>query len=79
MLPTAVKELAELPRDTQRRIAKRIEQLPDNPRPHGCKLLRGQTGAIRIRIGDYRVLYRVTDQTLEILIIQIGHRRDVYR
>lgn len=47
-------------------------------RPSGCKKLKGRDG-YRIRIGNYRILYDIIDQTLIINVIAIGHRRDIYR
>lgn len=61
------------------RIARAIDQLKTTPRPSGAKALQGDRGILRIRVGDYRVLYTVQDKALIVLVIAIGHRRDVYR
>lgn len=75
----AVKDLARLPRDVQVCIRDAIDVLQDNPRPPGVKKLEGSTDLYRIPVGDYRVLYRIEDDVLVILIIRIGHRKDIYR
>jgi len=66
-----------LPSDA-RRIYAAIFALADNPRPYGCIKLSGQE-AWRIRVGDYRVIPTINDQALVVLVVQVGHRRDVYR
>jgi mRNA interferase RelE/StbE len=60
------------------RIDKRILRLADDPRPQGCRKLRGQKDIWRIRIGDYRVIYGVNDTTRTVSILRIAHRREVY-
>jgi mRNA interferase RelE/StbE len=77
--PRAEKDLAALPRDSQRRIARAIDALAEDPRPAGCVTLRGGEGLLRIRVGVYRVVYLVEDDRLVVLVVRIGHRRDVYR
>lgn len=78
-LPTAVRALAALPKAIQKRIARRIDALAHNPRPPGVKVLRGGEGFLRLRVGDYRVIYRIEERRLVILVVKIGHRREVYR
>ena len=56
-----------------------IDRLADDPHPAGMIALRGAPGAFRIRIGDYRVIYVLHDDLLLVVVIDIGHRRDVYR
>ncbi|MDR2449492.1 MAG: type II toxin-antitoxin system RelE/ParE family toxin [Prevotellaceae bacterium] len=55
-----------------------IEKLSDNPRPAGCKKLKGQYG-YRIRVGNYRIIYDIIDNKLIVEIIAIGNRKDIYR
>ena len=62
----------------QRRIARRIDRLAEDPRADAVKL-RGTDDVWRARVGDYRVLYAIEDQRLVVLVIKIAHRRDVYR
>jgi mRNA interferase RelE/StbE len=58
-------------------IKKNIYELADDPRPKGCKKLKGRPG-YRIRIGDYRVIYEIFDEVLLIDVIDLGHRKDIY-
>jgi mRNA interferase RelE/StbE len=62
-----------------RRIVHAIAALSDNPRPPGASTLQGGEGLIRIRVGDYRIVYRVDAGKLTVLVVTIGHRSDVYR
>ncbi|MGH7527806.1 MAG: type II toxin-antitoxin system RelE family toxin [Gemmatimonadales bacterium] len=75
--PSAVKELEVLPPKDRRKIVTRIEGLASDPRPHGCEKLSGLE-QYRIRQGDYRVVYSVAEAKV-VLIVKVGHRRDVYR
>jgi mRNA interferase RelE/StbE len=61
------------------RLAAKLEALAENPRPAGVTKLQGEANAWRIRVGDYRVLYTIEDRRPVVLVIKIGHRRDVYR
>jgi mRNA interferase RelE/StbE len=74
----ARKNLDALPDDTAARVLARLEDLQANPRPADVKKLKGREGW-RIRVGDYRVIYSINDRELLILIVQVGHRGDVYR
>ncbi|NJM55282.1 MAG: type II toxin-antitoxin system RelE/ParE family toxin [Verrucomicrobiae bacterium] len=79
ILPKSVqKELDRLPDDVVRRILARLAQLETDPRPADVKKLKGRD-AWRIRVGDYRVIYEIHDRVLQILVITIGHRREIYR
>ena len=78
VLKTAAEELAALPKADQRRIAARIDALRDNPRPPGVKMLAGGDKLYRLRVGDYRVIYSIDGKRLVVLVIRIGHRKDVY-
>ena len=75
---SAQKALAAVPKPSQRRIAAKIDGLAENPRPTGCKKLTGED-AYRVRVGDYRIVYTVNDRTLVVVVVKIGHRREVYR
>ena len=74
----ARRELCELPRDIQRRLADVIDDLTSSPRPPGAKKLTGQRG-YRVRKGDYRILYVVIDDDRLVRVYRLGHRREVYR
>jgi mRNA interferase RelE/StbE len=76
---SAIRELKALERAIQRRIATHIDLLAVAPFPPGSKKLQGEPNLYRIRVGDYRILYRVDGKRVTILIVKIGHRRDVYR
>jgi mRNA interferase RelE/StbE len=73
---SAVKALEELPRTDQRRVAARIDALAANPRPPGVEKLEGAEDLYRVRAGDYRIIYRIEDRRLLVLVIRIGHRRE---
>ena len=77
--PAAQRQLASLDPPTQRRVAHRIEALGSTPRPPGAEALKGGQGELRIRIGDWRIIYMVHDAELLVLVIKIGHRGDLYR
>ncbi len=78
--PKAVqKQLDALPDDVYERIAVKVQQLAENPRPDGVVKLKGYENEYRIRIGDYRVRYKIEDRELTILLLQCKHRKDVYR
>ena len=74
---SAQKQLSKLPNTIAERIEESLLELEENPRPVGCKKLKGRT-AYRIRIGDYRAIYTINDTVLTVIVIKIGHRREVY-
>jgi len=74
----AAKELAAVDRPIRVRVVRRIEALADNPRPPGWTALQGQPG-YRIRVGHWRVLYTVSDETVTVLVVRVGPRGTVYR
>jgi mRNA interferase RelE/StbE len=76
--PSAAKELENLPAKPRQKIARKIQALAGDPRPKGSEKLSGED-LYRIRQGDYRILYGIQDKALSIVVIRIGHRRDVYR
>lgn len=77
--PLALRQLEKLPREAQRRLYVKIESLRDNPCPAGCKKMAAVPEAWRIRVGDYRVVYQVHRGILLVLVLTVGHRKDVYR
>jgi mRNA interferase RelE/StbE len=79
LIPAAEKALEKLPRETGRRIVRRLTALGQNPRPSGAKALQGVEGLLRVRVGDYRIVYRVADGPQEVTVVRIAHRSDVYR
>jgi Cytotoxic translational repressor of toxin-antitoxin stability system len=75
---SAIKELHKLPAKEVTRITASIANLSTNPRPSGCKKLRGYTNLWRIRSGNYRVIYSIEDQILVVEILEIVDRKDAY-
>lgn len=80
VLKRAARELAALPAKDRARVGQRIDALAANPRPPGAVALQGEpVGHLRIRVGDYRVIYEVQDAALVVEVVRVGHRREVYR
>ncbi|MGA9507629.1 MAG: type II toxin-antitoxin system RelE/ParE family toxin [Candidatus Sulfotelmatobacter sp.] len=77
--PPALRQLEKLPREAQRRLAAKIEALREEPFPPGCKKMAAVPDTWRIRTGDYRVVYQVHRGVLLVLVLAVGHRREVYR
>lgn len=61
------------------RMIARAEALASDPFPPGAKRLHGPEYSYRIRVGDYRVIYEVQHDRLVVLVVRVGHRREVYR
>jgi mRNA interferase RelE/StbE len=78
ILRAAQTQLAKIAKQDRGRIIAAIRSLANVPRPHGCKKLSGRS-AWRIRVGTYRVLYEIHDDRLVVVVITLGHRKDVYR
>jgi len=76
--PVARKALRNLPRPVVERIDVAILELAETPRPPGCTKLTNQE-AWRIRVGNYRIIYEINDGLLVVTVIEVGHRREVYR
>lgn len=77
---SAARELESIePRDRRLKIIERIRALADEPHPPGALKLAGSKNAYRIRHGDYRVLYEVIEAERRIVVVKIGHRREVHR
>ncbi len=68
----------KLPRPAQRQLGEVIAQLAENPRTSGVVKLASEDGLYRVRAGDYRAIYRIEDYRLLLLVIKVGHRRDIY-
>lgn len=75
----AEKDFRALPPEIRRRLAPKIDALAIDPRPHGVKILAGSEDIFRLRVGDYRILYRLLDDRLVVVLVKIGHRREIYR
>jgi mRNA interferase RelE/StbE len=76
---TAEKSLKKIAKKDLAKIIEAIQILSINPFPEGCRKLAGEEGTYRIRQGDYRIIYEVEGKKLLILILKIGHRKDIYR
>lgn len=72
------KAIARLPEDAYQRMNDAIDALAEDPRPPGCEKLSGREG-YRIRVGEWRAIYRVDDQQRRVDVVRVAHRRDVYR
>jgi mRNA interferase RelE/StbE len=76
---SAVKEIEAIPQKKERqRIIRRIGQLAEDPRPPGAKKLSGNN-KYRVRQGSYRIVYSIEDDELIVVVVKVGHRKDVYR
>ncbi len=76
-----LKDLEKIPAYAQKQISAKVLALGIDPRPEGCKKLHGSgnTPLYRIRAGDYRVIYTINDDILLVLVIEVGHRKEIYR
>jgi mRNA interferase RelE/StbE len=73
------KDLRKLPSNAADRIVAAVENLAENPFPHGVEKLSGSEHAYRIRLGDYRIVYEVVTESKLVEIQRVRHRKDVYR
>lgn len=76
---TAERQLRKLEPEDQLKIVAAIRILSSNPRPRGSRKLRGYDDVYRIRQGVYRILYSIERDRLLIIILKVGHRKDIYR
>lgn len=79
LAPAAARQIRKLDPQARRRIQAAIELLATDPRPASATPLVGGGGEWRVRTGDYRISYEIHDQVLLILVLGVGHRREVYR
>mgnify|MGYP000411932344 FL=1 len=75
----AARQLRKLDAQARRRIQAAIDLLSENPRPAGVKKLVGGGGEWRVRTGNYRIIYELNDDALLVLVLTVGHRRQIYR
>ena len=76
--PAAARQIRKLNKTIQARLKSKIAMLSENPRPHGSKKLKGLENSYRIRVGDYRVIYKIHDDVLLVIIMKVGPRRNIY-
>ncbi|MBN2426561.1 MAG: type II toxin-antitoxin system RelE/ParE family toxin [Calditrichaceae bacterium] len=76
--PSAKKELESLPKNDLIKIVEKIKNLSVDPRPHGAEKL-SDDDKYRVRQGNYRIMYTIENEKLIIIVVKIGHRREVYR
>jgi mRNA interferase RelE/StbE len=78
--PSAAKELEAVDQKKDRqRIVSKILSLAEDPRPPGHEKLAGREDRYRVRSGRYRIIYSIGDAELEVVVVRVGHRREVYR
>jgi len=75
----ALKSLKKISEPDQSRIMRRVDALADDPRPAGVKKLQGADDLYRLRLGASRVIYQIQDDILLVLVVRIGHRKEIYR
>jgi mRNA interferase RelE/StbE len=79
ILPKAARQIKALSVEVRQDIKLTIQSLANEPRPIGVKKLSGEKDIYRVRVGNYRVLYRIIDKVLVVVVVSVGHRREVYR
>jgi mRNA interferase RelE/StbE len=77
--PGALRDLRHLPKEMQVRMRAAIDRLAEQPRPAGCVKLIGYAAQFRVRVGDYRVIFEIDDNSRSVRVVAIGHRREVFR
>ena len=76
---SAEKALKKIPRKDLIKVIETIQKLGIDPKPPGCRKLSGEEDIFRVRQGNYRIIYEVEGKKLLILVLKIGHRKDIYR
>ena len=78
--PSAAKEIEAVGQKKDRqRIVAAIRSLAGDPRPVGVEKLSGQRDWYRVRVGRYRIIYSIGDAELFVMVVRVGHRREIYR
>lgn len=75
----AAKVIRDLDQKMRVRIISRLRALAENPRPDGVKKLQGEESVYRVRERDYRIIYEIFDKKLLIVVLKVGHQRDIYK
>lgn len=79
LAPPAERQFKAFPQAVQKHLVKRLKTLEANPCPPGIKKLAGEDNLFRVREGNYRIIYRIRDKELIVLVLKIGDRKEVYR
>lgn len=79
LTPAAERQFTKLPRQARELVAAVLVTLGANPRPAGCTTLSGADDLWRVRVRQYRIIYRIVDNELIVTVVKIGDRKDVYR
>ena len=79
LAPAVSKAMRKLSRTDHARVLTRIKSLADNPRPEGVVKLSGSEDTWRVRVGSLRIVYTIRDDRLIVRVVQVAHRREVYR
>jgi len=77
-LPAAARQLRKLDKPIQKRLVLAVARLGAEPRPPGIKALTGRPGTLRLRVGDWRVVYEIHDSRLVVHVVAVAHRREIY-
>jgi mRNA interferase RelE/StbE len=77
--PAAGRQIRKLDREAQRRVLACLERLGEEPRSQDSIKLQAAEDLYRIRVGDYRIIYEISDRQLLVLVLKVGHRREIYR
>jgi mRNA interferase RelE/StbE len=76
---TAEKQLRRIAKRDRSRLVEAIHSLTDRPRPHGARKLQGYDDVYRIRVGQYRVVYEILEDRVIVIVLKVGHRKDIYK
>ena len=79
VLPAAERDLRKVHPQMRARIRGAVLKLAAEPRPPGARALKDRPGYMRVRVGDYRIIYTIEDDGVWVIVVRVGHRRDVYR
>lgn len=77
--PAATRQLKKLDQIVLTKVAAKIDSLADDPRPIGCEKLVGYDGLYRVRVGDYRIVYAVSDEVFLVVVVKVGSRAEIYQ
>ncbi len=77
--PAAARQIKKLTRIVQEQVFQQLEELELEPRPLGVTKLSAKNNLYRVKVGEYRIVYEIRDAVLLILVVAVGHRREIYR